>query len=254
MDGLLNSLKGQVTTLNILVILFTAAFVLFRLGKRKSAIIFSAITLLGFILTSTAYLPYYLVGRMESKYRPFSVLNFPSQNEAVFVHVLGGGYTSDGRLPAQAQLSTYSLGRLAEGLRICNSLENTTLIFSGHVVSGDRSMASVMKDAAISLDADPSKIELLEQAGTTKEEALQFAERYGRDIILIVVTDAVHMPRAMRFFEEEGVKAYPAPTNFLVKSDDGRYSLRWIPSAENLLLMDRVLREALGSLKGSILN
>lgn len=254
MDGLLNSLKGQVNTLNILLVFFAAAFVLFRLGKRKSASVFSIITLLAFILTSTAYLPYYLVGRLESKYLPFSVRNFPVQNEVVFVHVLGGGYTSDSRLPAQAQLSSYSLGRLAEGLRICNSLENHKLIFSGHVASGDQSMASVMKDAAIFLGADPSKIELLEQASTTKEEVMHFVEKYGRDVSLIVVTDGVHMPRAMSFFEEEGVTGYPAPTNFLVKQDRDSYSLGWIPSAENLLLMDRVLRETLGFLKGNILN
>lgn len=254
MANFVNSLKGQVNALNILLFLFLFSVILFKTRRRSAALIIFGVTSLLFLLMSTAYLPFHLIKRIERTYTPFSHAGFAVDGQQVFIHVLGGGYTYDRKLPAQSQLTSYSLGRLTEGLRLSRLFANSRLVFSGPRVSGDESMAAIMKNAAVSLGADSSRIALLERARTTKEEALHFVHRYGANVTLIVVTDAIHMPRAIHFFKEVGVDAYAAPTNFLVKDDPNPFAFHWIPSAQNLLLMDRVLREALGSLKGSILN
>ena len=158
----------------------------------------------------------------------------------------------DERLPAQAQLSYATLGRLSEAIRIFNKLDNSVLVVSGNVASGDQSMAIVVKKAAISLGVDESRIEMLEDPSTTMEEARAFTSRYGTSSSVIIVTDALHMPRAIKFFEESGVIAHPAPTNYYAKVDDNPFAFRWMPSAENFLLMDRVLREFFGSVKGAL--
>jgi uncharacterized SAM-binding protein YcdF (DUF218 family) len=168
----------------------------------------------------------------------------------LYIHVLGGGYTLDKQLSSLAQISEASLARLAEGLRIYHLYDSSLLVVSGSVASGDESMADVMRRAAISLGVEARRIRVLEGPNTTFEEAQAFANTFGPNSSVIVVTDAVHMPRALAFFKANGVDPYPAPTNYLVKRNDNDYTLNWIPSAENFLLMDRANREYLGLWKG----
>lgn len=250
MDLLLTSLKSQVSTLNILLSLGVAGFLVHKFHKPRVAFILYITTFLFFLLTSTSYLPRYLVNHIESAYPPFSYTDFPDKDSKVFIQVLGGGYTVDSRLPSTSQLSLVSLGRLAEGIRIGRLFREGTLVFSGDVSSGKESLASVTRHAAISLGVDSLSIDILDQPGTTREEAHFFKQRYGTQVKVIVVTDAIHMPRAMRFFREVGIKAYAAPTNYLIRHDEDAYLFAWWPSIGNFLLMDRVLYEFFATIKG----
>jgi uncharacterized SAM-binding protein YcdF (DUF218 family) len=249
-DLFLNGLKGQVNTLNIVLVLLASALVVKLFKRPRLAVMMLAFAFVIFVLTSTAYLPHYLVSRVESQYLPLDVAQYSSGAEEVLIHVLGGGYDYDERLPAHEQLSHISLGRLIEGLRISKQIENSKLIFSGWRVSGSESMALVMMRAAVSLGVDRGRIELLQDAKDTKEEVQHLVEKHGTDVNLILVTDAVHMPRAMKFYEEKGLKPHAAPTNYLVLQNENPYKFKWIPSADNILLMDRIVREFLGMLKG----
>jgi uncharacterized SAM-binding protein YcdF (DUF218 family) len=251
MDLLTNALKGQVNSLNFIILLSLLTWYLFAKRKKRAAIVLALFTSLFFLLTSTSYLPVFLISRLEDQY---PVLNsLPNQN-AMYVHALGGGYTMDDRLPANAQLSLASLARLAEAIRLVNQNKKTTLVLSGNIASGNLPLASVMKNTAIELGVDSSRIKLLNDAATTQEEARDFAKTFGTGASVILVTDAVHMPRAVSFFQEQGLVVYPAPTNFYIKHDDNPFSFSWWPSIENLMLMDRVYREFFANIKGYILN
>ena len=252
MDLFLNALKGQVNTLNILVLLFGLSVIAGISNRRKIAKIIFGVAFLFFVLTFTEYLPYYLVHQMESEYPPFDAAAFSDSSQEIFIHVLGGGYTFDDRLPASAQLSPVSLGRLSEGLRISKQIAGSKLVFSGWRVSGSESMAAVMKRAAISLGSDPSRIEVLEEPRTTSEEATSFVQTFGKGVTVILVTDAIHMRRAIDSFNQQGVDAHAAPTNYLAREHNNLYKVRWMPSVENPMMMDRVLRELLGTFKASI--
>lgn len=236
------------------LILFTVmlSYLLYRLKRRRAGTLFAFLASGFFILFSTHYLPGYLVSRMESKYPPFDARQFSITHDRVYIHVLGGGYTLDERLPAASQLSGAGLGRLSEAIRLYHLFDSSVLVVSGNVASGDESLAAVARKAAVSLGIEESRIEMLEDPSTTMEEARAFASRYGTSSDVIIVTDALHMPRAMKFFGESGVTAHPAPTNYYIKHDDNPFALRWVPSAENFLLMDRVWREFLGSIKGAL--
>ncbi len=247
----INALKGQFHTLNIILFLLLLTFILFKWNKRNQARLLAGFTFLLFLLFSTAYLPQYLVSRMESAFDPFDTSRYPHYHGMVYIHVLGAGYQEDRRLPADGKLSFMSLGRLAEGIRIGNLIDSSVLVVSGNIASGDVSMASVYKNAAAELGFDPGRIEVLETPGSTKDEAIAFVNTFGAESNLILVTDAVHMRRAMRFFRQQGIEPYPAPSNFVVKRDENPFALKWMPAAENLLLMDRVLREFFGSIKAA---
>jgi uncharacterized SAM-binding protein YcdF (DUF218 family) len=85
-----------------------------------------------------------------------------------------------------------------------------------------------------------------DQSRDTRENAQRIAALLGpqeaRSIAL--VTDAVHMPRALHEFGAVGLQAVPAPTQF--PATRGRGLLEWLPSANGLALSSHVLRERLG--------
>lgn len=254
MNLLLNALKGQANTLNIFILLCICSYSFYKFRRTKAAKLFGFIALLFFLLTSTAYLPAYLVHRQESTYAHFDFSGYPLTSDTVFVHALGGGYTLAQNMGPSAQLSLFSLGRLSEAIRITRLLPNSILVVSGNISSGDQSQALVSKKTAIAMGVDSTRIIRLEDPATTQEEAQAFVKRCGTRHNVIVVTDAVHMPRAIRFFKAAGIDAHPAPTNYLIKKDDNPFAFGWLPSIENMLLMDRVFREFFGSIKGALMN
>ncbi len=254
MDLFFNVLKGQFNSLNFILIVLLGGFLASYLNKRKLSGGLFIFVALFFVLTSTTYLPRYLVGRMESVYQPFNRDEFDKQKDTIYIQSLGGGYTSDPRLSPPAQLSWVSLGRLTEAMRIARIFDKGILVLSGNVASGQESMALVAKQAAIQLGFDSTRIVILETPSTTQEEAEAFVHRFGKSVELILVTDAIHMPRAMQFFKAQGIKPIPAPTNYVIKKEESPINTDWIPSIENLQRMDRVWREYLGVLKGKLVS
>jgi len=246
----LDQLKGQVNSLNILLFILLLGWFLRYMNRKKASNWVLIFSLLFFAAISTSYFPGYFIEKMETHYRPFSFTDYKHQQEKVYILSLGGGYTPEAKLEALGQLSLNSLGRLTEALRISRLLENSILVLSGYGKGGTRSLAWTERHAAFLLGFDTTRIILLEEPRTTREEVHAFFKKFGNKVNLILVTDAVHMPRAMSFFESDKVLPYPAPTNFLYKNRmDG---VAWIPSIDNFFLMDRILREWFGQLKDSV--
>lgn len=247
-----SALKGQVNALNLVLLTGIMSFVFHRLKRRRTATILGLLCISLFLLFSTRYLPGYLVKNLEETYSAFQADQHKIKSGRVYIHVLGGGYTVDKRLPPLEQISQVGVDRLAEAVRIYHIYDSSVLVVSGNITNGNESVASVMRKSAISLGVDAGRIRMLEGPRNTLEEAKAFAQLFGRSVPVVLVTDAVHMPRAVAFFKASGVDPIPAPANYLVKERSDAFTFDWVPSAENFLLMDRVLREYLGLLKGRV--
>ena len=252
MISFLYDLKGQATILNGLIILLILAFVFKRYQKRKPAILLLSISILIFLLCSTYYLPHYLADKLERKYSPFNLPVNNIDSGKVLILVLGTGYTLDKRLPANAQIGLGALGRLAEAIRIHRSIKNSVIISCGYSSLGLETQAQVTKRAAIVLGIDADKIETLNNPGTTQEEAQELGKHYDKTSKLIIVTDAIHMPRAIKLFKGEGFNPIAAPTNYKVNEGPNQEGMKWWPSVGNISLMNYVIHEWLGNLKASI--
>ena len=252
MLSFLYNLKGQVTLLNGLIGLLILAYIFNRFQKRKLAKTILGITLLLFLLFSTAYLPNYLASKLESKYLPIQLPIKNIDTQKVLIHVLGSGYVLDKRLPANAQIGWCALGRLAEAIRIHRSIKNSVIICAGYSPLGLETQAQVTKKAAVILGVDPTKIETLNKPTTTQEEAKELGRHYDKNMPLIIVTDALHMSRAMKLFKAAGFDPIPAPTNYKVNEGPNQYDIEWWPSFGNIGLMNYVIHEWLGNLKVGI--
>ena len=112
--------------------------------------------------------------------------------------------------------------------------------------------AQVTKRAAIVLGVDSNQLVTLNEPGTTKEEAEQLGKNFNKTSQLVLVTDAIHMPRAMKLFRQEGFNPIAAPTNYKVHEGPKQPEIKWWPSMGNIELMNYVIHEYLGNLKASV--
>ncbi|MGB5244468.1 MAG: ElyC/SanA/YdcF family protein, partial [Lutimonas sp.] len=158
-------------------------------------------------------------------------------------------YTPDPNLSATAQLDLRTLGRLIEGIQIFEQLPKSLLITSAFAHKNTESQASVARRAAIELGLPKEKIDVLETPSNTWEEVQAFKARFGDTFIPIVVTDASHMPRAIKMFQAAGFNPIAAPTNYKVKH--GRHSSYGfsLPNVQSIQLMDSWLHEVLAEWK-----
>lgn len=252
--AILSALKGIFTVFNVLVLILIIAFILKRYKKIKAARALFVLSFILFIICSTAYLPQYLAGKLERKYPVYSKNTFPDSGN-ILIHVLGSGYNLDKRLPANAQLGWCALGRLAEAIRIHQLLKNSTIVCSANAPEtppGLETQAQVTRRAAIALGVDSNHVATLNTPATTQEEASDLAKQYDTNRALIIVTDAIHMPRAMKLFSKAGFHPVAAPTNYKILEGPIQDKFKWWPSFENMGLMNYVIHEWLGQLKASI--
>ena len=101
---------------------------------------------------------------------------------------------------------------------------------------------------AKALGVDSERIDDLEESPrNTAEDAALVRARVG-DEPVVLVTTAVHMPRAVRIFEDAGLTVVPSPTGH--RAQARRSSIRdWIiPDPRRVEYADAVMHELLGLL------
>jgi uncharacterized SAM-binding protein YcdF (DUF218 family) len=64
---------------------------------------------------------------------------------------------------------------------------------------------------------------------------------------VILITSAVHMPRAVKVFQKAGMQVIPFPSNYLVTKDNTKFRPNYlVPSANALLNWSTLFREWMG--------
>jgi len=239
-------ISSLVAPLTIFWMLLLSGLLLIWLKKKKSSRILIVISLIWLALISFVPLPKLLCRSLESSYPPLTDLNSLSNDIDVHIMILGSGHTSDPVLPANNQLSHNALGRLAEGIRLHRLLPGSKLITSGWQGDDLVPNAMVLKRAAELLGISTEDILILVTPVNTEEEALSYRSTFGKTHKLIVVTDAIHMPRAIMWFHKAGLNPIAAPTNHLIKYNPNQKSFNFLPSADNINEMESAIHEYIG--------
>ncbi|NIS59888.1 MAG: envelope biogenesis factor ElyC [Proteobacteria bacterium] len=177
--------------------------------------------------------------------------NFGELSDAKWVVVLGGGHTSDPRVPITGQISDTSLVRLVEGIRLHRALPGSKLILSGGGGFDPVPNAKVMADIALAVGVDRENLILETLSRDTKDEARLIQKMVGGDRF-VLVTSASHMPRSVSLFEKLGMKPVPAPTGHHVKERQGMDPAMFFPSADSLKKAEIAFHEYLGSVWAKI--
>lgn len=195
------------------------------------------------LAVSTPFFPNLLVRGLEDRYAPFAVESLRGSDLPVHILVLGGGHTSDERFPANDQLSSGALERLVEGVRIHRMIPGSLLITSGYAGQQGKAQALVLARTAELLGVDPADLRTIPTPRTTATEAADYKTAFGDKARLVLVTSAIHMPRAMMLFRRAGLGPVAAPTGHLVKRSPRLDPWFWLPSAENIGKTEAAMHE-----------
>ncbi|MFM8552349.1 MAG: YdcF family protein [Nitrospiraceae bacterium] len=167
-----------------------------------------------------AYVANSLVGLIESQYPPYDPVSGKAFDAIV---VLGGGVAGKGTLRPTDELSGSSQRRTICGVELFAKSLAPRILFSGRgwAFSGDEpSEGDVMKAFAVRFGVPADAILVETQSRNTYENAVESKRMLGGGSILLV-TSAVHIPRAMGLFRKQGFEATPFPCGYLVANQPG---------------------------------
>lgn len=130
--------------------------------------------------------------------------------------LLSGGAERNLNRPISSQVTSSSISRLCEAIRLFLLNPSANLLISGGGPSSLRSdlaNSSVIADLAVSLGVPRNKIICETRSQNTYESAL-YVRRYVGSKSFILVTSAMHMPRAMSVFRRLGMKPIAAGADY----------------------------------------
>lgn len=243
----MNSLIKWLLDVLLIFYLLIGLALVFRTKKnlRNALIIISGLWL--FIIYISP-LPIIITENREREYSSFKISEHSNllNDSILYIIVLGAGYENDPEISSTAKLSNTVAVRLIEAIRIYRNFPNAKLVTSGAEVNQKVSQADAVANAAIDLGVNKEDTLQLSNTYNTRDEAENFLKRFGNENRVIVVTDAVHMKRAIKWFQYYGINAIAAPTNYYVKNDPDFPENRWIPSFRKIQMLNAVIREWVG--------
>lgn len=207
----------------------------------------------GKTLISTAWLLLVLLGLQpvaDSLLRPLENRwpTWKNQHPVDYVVVLGGGYTWNPEWAPSSNMLNNSLPRLTEGIRIWQANPGAKMIFTGAAAKTNPvSTAEVGSRVAQSLGVPAEAIITLNKPRDTEEEAQEVAKIIGNKPFALV-TSASHLPRAMVFFQRQGLNPWPAPANQMAIDSPISPWDKFTPSALWLGHSERAVYEWIGRL------
>jgi len=222
--------------LSVTIVAMAVGYWMMRSAKRARfgrALLLTGLILL--VVLSNKYVSRWLLRPLETRYAPIPEFVVGAPVPAVlanvrFVVVLGGGHGDTPGMAATNRLSSSSLGRVTEGVRILRLLPEAKLIVSGPSDGKRESHAAVLGRAAQSLGVALERVVYIDQAHDTEDES-RHTQRLTQGARVAVVTSAWHMPRSMALMRSAGVDAVACPADFQTHAEDSFYfdSFLWNP-------------------------
>lgn len=215
--------------INIVLLLLIFALIIHRKKPTQSIKSLSAAIV---ILLISAFPPFSdtVMTALENDYSPYVKNN----NSIDYIVVLGCGHNTNAELPVTSQLANCSLQRMVEALRVYQLHPEARIITSGYGGHNPISNAETVKQSLVMLGVPAQKIITENFPKDTEEEAELIAPRVqGTNVVL--VTNADHMPRSIKYFQAQGIKPMAAPTGYWVKNPDSSKSwTHYTPSSKKL--------------------
>lgn len=218
-----------------------------RLGKIVVTAAMLILTVLGISPLSDS-----LLRSLEMRYPPALHYQPGTPGPPIPTHirsivVLGGGFAPDKHLPISGGLSTESLARLVEAVRLYRMLPGSRLILSGGAVYGSVPESEGLAETARIMGIPDRDLLLESRSHDTEEQAIRLKPFVG-NAPFFLVTSAYHMPRSMAIFRKQGLTPTAAPAAFRTRSRQDSDPTRYFPGANALETSEMAFHEYLGFL------
>jgi uncharacterized SAM-binding protein YcdF (DUF218 family) len=199
------------------------------------------LVLLVLCVISTGWLPKYMTNKLESQYAVVSQVD----REIHWIVVLSGGQSLAAGFPANDLLSSASIKRLVEGVRLFRSLPEAKLLLSGGGSRGEQREALLLAELTKWFSIPEQQIVLETQSINTADQARELKAIVKQEPFYLV-TSAVHMPRSIALCQREGLHPIAAPTDFTFFWSTDRWLKLLVPNSYNLTYFSIAMHEVLG--------
>jgi len=234
-----------------ITVLLLALFFLYRRNRKiSSVLIWSTVFFLFFV--SSALGEFFLVRPLENDYPPVSDHKLRTlRNDArkTAVVVLSGGVVRGfpGSEPGDVEIGEATLKRVFRGFTVYKSTGFPVLV-SGGLEPGAEGipLAEVMRETLLELGVSREDIIVERSSRTTYENGVNSAAILS-DIgfeRMVLVTDAVHMRRAVGVFQGRDLDVVPCPSGYLFEQSPEL--LDFLPNRDSLDDNLRALHEWAG--------
>lgn len=230
-----------------LLAILLGAFLLWKQWRIVGAALIG-MAVLGLYLLSTPAISDELAGSLERQYGPVPADELPRTDAIV---VLGGGVLPPARPREGADLG-HAADRVWHGAALYRAGRAPLVITTGARPYVDRgeSAADATRDLLQRLGVPESALLVRGDSTSTREDALTVREameqRQLEDVLL--VTSALHMPRAVATFRAAGIRVWPAPTDHEVVRPARRAVWTWLPYHQAFVRANRAWHEYAGML------
>jgi len=245
--------------LGLSCILLVIALILAKRPRWRTGLTIAALALLW--LGSNRWVSYGLARSLEWR-------NLPPDTtpQAAVIVVLGGGTESAD--PPRPMTEVNDAGdRVLFAARLYHQGAAPYILVSGGNLDFSSARGATpaveMADLLSLTNVPPEAIWLQADSQNTYEDALYSAQMLSEQDIqeIILVTSALHMPRALALFEKQGLEVIPAPVDFTITQQNwenafkpglDEFLIYLLPNASSLGLTTNVLKEYLGMLVYSL--
>lgn len=225
------------------------ALIFLQAGKGGLAKMLLLLCLLCLSIPSMPVFSAFLVRTLEMDYPAQPIYRYSSA-EAI---VIRSGGVATARPVSLAARPEETFDRLYQGYRLYKAGKAPVILLSGGSISwrtkeGGFPESVLMAEILRGMGVPKARILVESRSRNTHENAVlskKLLESRGIDSILLS-TSALHMPRALACFRRAGLKAEPAPGDFLTEVTDRTNFLDFLPSAGALEDSTAVIKEYLG--------
>jgi uncharacterized SAM-binding protein YcdF (DUF218 family) len=239
----------SVNPLNAALLATFVFLLLALLGRRRGFLIAAIVVTLLLWLAATPWMSYSLKSRLENGSRGVAAEALPKVDAIV---VLGGTLTPPALPGSDANLSS-AADRLVFAARLYQLGKSPIVLISGGNATGAGTLdaesvhaAALLRRWGIPADAiltETESVNTYENAVFTK----LMLNQYNLETVLLV-TSALHMPRALATFESAGIATTPAATDFETSAPVTSGLAAWIADPAALEGTTRALKEYIGRL------
>lgn len=240
-------LANLIIPLNLAVTLLVAAVLLFIVRWRKAAALLTAFALAWVGFWSVPVSALWLGGLLEQRYPYQPPAALPIAQAIV---VLGGNTLGGRRNWFEPYNNKTAILRTDRASRLYDAGRAPLIIVSGAALDGGRSEATVMASALERAGVPAGAIIREDHSLTTHQNAFYTARILRERGIqhFLVVTSALHMPRAMASFQGQGLDPTPAASPPQIVVPDVPGFSRWLPDLRTLNASRSIIKEYLGML------
>lgn len=231
---------------NLLILLVILGGLAWWLRKRKLAGFLIGTGLLWVFVWSLPVTTLILGGHLEKRYDSFKPSQYPVADAIV---VLGGHIQGNRHNWFEPYDSERVTRRESVASELYHAKRAALILLSGGALEGDVSDTATMARTLSAKGIDKTHIiqetksqNTFENARLTDETLRELAHSH-----ILLVTSALHMPRAMTAFDHRPMTVTPVPVARQILWPTGKASaMRWFPDLHTLLASQSIIKEYVG--------